>query len=193
MKREGRKTWIAAALLLPLGLVALAALVLAGRGQAAQEPAAASSESSVLVPAADFNDDGGATQDYIYDDMGGYTYPYSDTRICMQAPVYLPAGATVTEFGGYVLDDTNLARVDPVELWRVKYLEGTAFDAGSQRMASTNTTDTGKVNTVQWISDTSIDHGLVDTATYSYYAFVCIDGDHGNSLRLYAVEALYTP
>lgn len=191
MKRERKKIWIAAALLLPAGLIALAALV---QGPAAGEmTGAVSTGLSILVPAADFNDDGLAAQTYAYDDVGGYTYPSSDTQLCMQAPVYLPHGVTVTEFGGYVLDNNNQAEISRIELRRVQYLDDTPLGTNSDLMAESNTANDVPLDAVQWISDNNIENGpVVDTATYAYYAVVCMDGSGDESLRLYAVEALYT-
>ena len=87
-------------------------------------PAVGENTASVLVPAADFVDDGFTAQDYVYDETGGYIYSGGDTYTCMQAPLYLPDGATVSTFGGYVVDNDASGRIQDIELRRVAYQPG---------------------------------------------------------------------
>lgn len=187
MKRYRRRFAIGAAGLLPLAL--LMAVTLAAAGQATG-PDAVQESSSILVPAAEFVDEGLTAFDFAYDEPGGYTYLITDTLACMQAPVYLPDGATVNSFGGYVYDDDPAGRIRYIELRRVSYLPGAATN--SEVMAETSTANEDAAAVVVFAPAGTLNFALVDTSVYVYYAVVCMDGGPGDILRLYAVEATYS-
>ena len=142
--------------------------------------------SSTVIPAAAFVDDGYGNQDYGLTFSGAYVYPYpGTTQFCMQAPVYLPDGATVTVFSGHVYDNDPNADIWRLELRRVAYTNLN----GSTVMASAPTS--GATNAYQATLTESIANAVVDNEAYAYFAAVCTDASDTN-LRLYAVQVFYT-
>jgi hypothetical protein len=145
--------------------------------------------SSTVIPAAAFVDDGFGDQSYGLTFSSAYVYPYGpggvEASFCMQAPVYLPDGATVTTFSGHVYDNDPDADIWRVELRRAAY---TSL-AGSTAMANAPTS--GASSAFQATLDNSIVNAVVDNEAYAYFAAVCTGTSNAN-LRLYAVQVFYT-
>lgn len=145
------------------------------------------SGSSTVIPAAAFTDDGFGDQSYALTFGGAYVFPYPDnTAFCMQAPVYLPNGATVTAYSGHAYDNNASGNIWRLELRRFPYTNLN----GSTAMADAPTT--GAVNAYQATVDLTIANPVIDNSAYAYFAAFCTDLSAGANLRLYAVQVFYT-
>jgi hypothetical protein len=143
------------------------------------------SGSSTVIPAAAFVDDGFGEQNYALTYGGAYIFPYGTSpSFCMQAPVYLPNGATVTAYSGHVYDNSS------GDLWRLELRRFPYTNLnGSAVMADAPTS--GAVNAYQATVDLTIANAVVDNSQYAYFAAVCANTGDAN-LRLYAVQVFYT-
>jgi len=122
----------------------------------------------LIVPAADFNGDGG-TMDTFFPFSSGYIQGSSSD--CLLAPVYLPDGAIVNNLFAYLYDD------DLSDIFMTLYRTNNGTVGGAEVMASINTT--GESTSIQIPGDSSVTHDIVDNRSYSYYLTACLSsGDH---------------
>ena len=199
---EQRVFWRAFGALLCLGLALLLVAPAIGRAQtardnAAEEPAgvpplfaeseaAEGYQSPLVIPAAEFSSDGSNQPgDFFYSFPGGYllgTDPVTTT--CLQAPAYLPQGATVTGLFVSVYDNTDTGNMF-LNLYRVDN-----FNAANDvvRMAEVLTSDAGTSGSIVTLTDQTISSAGVLYPNFSYYVGVCLDAN----VRLYAARIYYT-
>ena len=145
--------------------------------RAEAELAAAGYASPLVVPAADFSDDGNDPDGFFFDFAGGYVN--GDGTACLKAPAYLPDGATVTDVFASLYDNAagnvmvNLRRVDVVSgSTDVMASFGTAFDS----------TD------IQQVGDGTISYPAGSHPADAYYLTICLNyAEH----RLYSVRIYY--
>lgn len=105
--------------------------------------------------------------------IGGQIYTVATTTLSLgyasyySAPVYLPDGATVTNFEAYVVDEDATYNISLCQLWRSTSTVGTQYGTSST-MAQTSATSGSNTN-IQLLSDNSITSPLIDNANYYYY------------------------
>jgi hypothetical protein len=141
--------------------------------------------SPLVIPAADFRSQGDNVEDYNFYPSDGSLYEDGGTTVCMQAPVYLPDGATVTGFYGYLYDNTASASVD-LTLYRVRNQYGT-----QDEMAYVSTDGLAEIDSILYREDTSINEPLVSDL-YSYFIYTCFESDGGSDIRIYAARIFFT-
>jgi hypothetical protein len=137
--------------------------------------------SPLVIPAADFTDDGADPDSLFFPFGGGYFQGDSANYGCLVAPVYLPNGATVTDIFATVYDNDatynlsmNLRRVDN-------------FNGGAITMAAMTTA--GTFAGVQVVSESMITEPLVLYPDFSYYITTCL---LSGNIRLYSVRLYYS-
>ncbi len=135
----------------------------------------------LTIPAADFRTDGGNPDGYYFLFAGGYLRGLDTEGACMQAPVYLPNGVTVTEFWMSAIDNYNGYDLY-VALNRVSNASGTP----SEEMAAVNTY--GNYTYVQNPGDTTIAYPVVDYPYYSYFLSMCLQYQ---TIKLYSLRVYY--
>jgi hypothetical protein len=114
----------------------------------------------------------------------GYIRQDGTGSVCLQAPAYLPAGATVTSVYGYLYDNHSSGDAS-VNLYRVRNLTG-----AEDTMASVSTTGFANSTSIRYLGDITITQPAVSDL-YSYYVFTCFPSDGAINLRLYAVRIFY--
>jgi hypothetical protein len=139
----------------------------------------------LVIPAAAFHSQGDNVEDYNFSPSDGSLYEDGATTVCMQAPVYLPDGATVTGFYGYLYDNTASASVD-LTLYRVRNQYGT-----QDEMAYVSTDGLAEIDSILYREDTSINEPLVSDL-YSYFIYTCFESDGGSDIRIYAARIFFT-
>jgi hypothetical protein len=139
--------------------------------------------SPLVIPAADFRDDGFAPSSQFFWFPGGYQQGTVADYGCMMAPAYLPNGVRLDELFASVYDNTD-ARDITIDFWRVNNFDG-AVDLMGQ--ASTEGMQSGEGIIV--ISDLSIDFPNTLYPDYSYYVTTCVQVPE---IRLYSVRLYYT-
>ena len=143
----------------------------------------------LVIPAAAFTSHGDNVEDYFFSSQVsgffGYIRQDGTGSVCLQAPAYLPAGATVTSVYGYLYDNHSSGDVW-VDLYRVRNLTG-----AEDTMASVSTTGFANSTSIRYLGDTTITEPAVSDL-YSYYVFTCFPSDGSIDLRLYAVRIFYS-
>ena len=151
---------------------------------AAPRPAAvrAGYTSPLVIPAAEFTNDGAAPSDFLFDRTTGRVQGTDAAgTACMKAPAYLPDGATITELKAFLRDNNDTADVT-LNLARTS----NTLVSPAQTLATVNSTGSGTA--VQTPSDNTVASPLVDLRGYSYYVTTCLmNGNTG----LYAVSISY--
>jgi hypothetical protein len=137
--------------------------------------------SPLVIPAADFREDGFHPGTAWYQFGSGYWQGTASAYGCLMAPAYLPAGATVATFWASLVDNATAAYVN-VSLHRVDNYSGAHVT-----MASISTS--GVTSTIQNLFDLSIVSPTVYYPTYSYYVTTCLPSAN---TRLYSVRIYYT-
>jgi hypothetical protein len=134
--------------------------------------------SPLVIPAADFRNDGFSPNSYFFPFGGGYIQSQGSTA-CMMAPAYLPQGATATQMSVSIYDNGGTTRPS-LYLYRVDNFGGTVVTMGSVATTATSTS-------IRVISDASILFPSVSYPTYSYYVAGCLYSvdQHLYSVRLY--------
>ena len=158
-------------------------------GAASTRVTAQGYSSPLLIPAADFTSHGENVEDYFFSSQVsgffGYIRQDGTGSVCLQAPAYLPAGATVTSVYGYLYDNHSSGDAS-VNLYRVRNLTG-----AEDTMASVSTTGFANSTSIRYLGDITVDEPAVSDL-YSYYVFTCFPSDGGIDLRLYAVRIFYS-
>jgi hypothetical protein len=98
---------------------------------------------------------------------------------CVEAPVNLTDGVTITHFYASVYDNDPLFGVG-VTLWRVDNITGTVTV-----LASVGTSVPGAFNGMQVLHASSIVEPVVSYPEYAYYATTCLQS---NGIRLYSLR-----
>lgn len=135
--------------------------------------------SPLVIPAADFRGDGGASNAWYFTFAGGY-FRGTGTYDCFMAPAHLPDGATVTWF--YASFYKNATGNVYVNLRRVNRQTGVT-NLMAQVLFDTNSTN------IQSEVDGSIDYATVDYPDYAYYVHTCFTE---TAHRLYSIRIYYT-
>ncbi len=133
---------------------------------------------------------------YTSNSIVGQIYTVATTTLSLgyasyySAPVYLPDGATVTNFEAYVVDEDATYNISLCQLWRSTSTVGTQYGTSST-MAQTSATSGSNTN-IQILSDNTITSPLIDNA--NYYYFVRFGGVYtGNqNIRLSRFVITYT-
>ncbi len=138
--------------------------------------------SPLVIPAADFRNDGGSPNGYYFPFTGGYIESQLGT-VFMMAPAYLPQGATVTQMSVTFYDNPLVLVSRPwVALYRADNFSGVVDTMGSVTTTATSTSN-------QTISDTTILFPIVAYPTYSYYVGT---GLFNSAQRIYSVRLYYS-
>lgn len=149
------------------------------------------------IPASAFRSDGypGAAVGYRFSVLGG-TFPGGYVRnisadfVCMAAPVYLPDGATVTEFSIFFMDDHPTYDMYEVRLWRKNHASpGNAAD----KMVDLDFPGVDD-RTIRRGSTTDIASGTaVVSNDYGYYITFCFFPNTGLQNLVYGFRVDYNP
>lgn len=135
--------------------------------------------SPFMIPAAAFRPDSNNRQ-WGFGFTYAFLYPAGVSGYCGIAPVYLPDGARVTRFTGYLYDNDGQNSVN-VYL----YAKPLGSEASSTSMSllttSTNSTE------IQTQSNWSITQPVIDNSRYVYHIGVCMWGT-SDVLRFYAAK-----
>lgn len=144
-----------------LGLIIVAA--------AAPAPAEESWQSPLIIPAAEFENDGVYPIEDKFFDVEGYFTGTNVTLLGMVAPVYLPDTVTVTRFEAAMVDLGDCpAQPDPEVL-----LMRTHLNSGDEDiLASVSAADNGNI---EIFADTTIANPTVNNLAYQYFvvAYSC--------------------
>jgi hypothetical protein len=175
-----------------LALGALAALALAAgflpglaRNEAVLTPSGNELSSSPLViPAADFSSDGYLPGSALFSLKGGYMAGVGTSIVpgggCIKAPVYLPRGASITNFAAYVYDrevyDRETKNDLVISLRRIRTMTGLGELLGQVR-------DLGGSSDIHALFNSSIHPDQVDDL-HAYYVTTCL---WTQKMRLYGV------
>lgn len=127
---------------------------------------------------------------------GGGWYMYTsdqgtDDHCFAYAPVYLPAGAVITDVKGHYMDNSGADVTLSVFLDRVSFIDGS-----TDRMARGDETSTGFSTVLHHVADNDgiIEYPTISTE-YAYYAFISWNPSETtftNRLRFYGVTIVYT-
>jgi hypothetical protein len=139
--------------------------------------------SPLVIPAADFRDDGFDPSSQFFSFGGGYQQGTAAGYGCMMAPAYLPAGAQLDQLFSSVYDNSG-SRDITVDLWRVNN-----FDGAVDLMAQASTAGMPAAEGIIVISDLSIDFPSILYPDYSYYVTTCAQAPE---IRLYSVRLYYS-
>lgn len=149
------------------------------------EPEGINALSSVYVlPSADFRSDGADPDGFFFWFGGGHIMGKDDqtSGTCLMAPVYLPAGATITDVYATVVDDSDTLRIW-MELYRLDNYSGDVVEVAYLE------TTAGYANpSLVTIYDLTISNPVVSYPSYSYYVGTCIPG---SAIKLYDVRIYY--
>lgn len=149
-----------------------------------------------FVPASALRGDGfpGAAVGYRFSVIGG-TFPGGYVRnisanfVCMAAPVYLPDGATVTQFAMYFMDDhPTLDMNNAVNLWRKSHTNS-GNNANIMASLAPNGIDQPIIFRA---STTGISNATVNN-NFGYYVTICFQPSTGSQHLLYGFEVDYNP
>jgi hypothetical protein len=124
----------------------------------------------VVIPAADFTNDGLNPNDPFFSFSEGAWNGHINWP-CMMAPAYLPNGVTIAEFWG-TFDDTSDTAQGEMRLYRHYNYSATTSDLMAS-IGSGYAFNGGFSNP----GDTSIDYPVVDYPNYSYFVGGCMDSD----------------
>jgi hypothetical protein len=120
----------------------------------------------------------------------GYIRNNSTSLMCLSAPVYVPHGATITQFSMFFVDDHATSDME-ARLFRRRH----AFppDTSSELMA--NMYFPGIDAPTHWIGWTTAIQPGTETVSYDYgyYVAFCFDPDTGLDQRVYGFRVDYTP
>jgi len=136
----------------------------------------------LVIPGADFRNDGFDPDGYFFTFSGGYFHPKS-AAICMMAPAYLPHGATITAFWATAYDNTATGAIQYLSLFRLDNYSGT-----TTTLASVSTTNAYVNSSLFTIGDSTIANPLVLFPDYSYYVAGCLSE---YSSRIYNIRIYY--
>lgn len=137
---------------------------------------------SDVIPAAAFSADSN-TRQWFFGFNSSYIYPTGSETYCGIAPVYLPDGAVVTSFVGYVYDYTDSAAAH-VYLYAKPIGNLSSSTTMADIHSSASSTD------LQALVDTTIQAATIDNSAYTYHVGVCLGGTDSN-LRFYTAQILY--
>lgn len=135
--------------------------------------------SPVVIPAAAFRPDSDNRQ-WGFGFNNAYLYPTGAAGYCGIAPVYLPDGAKVTRFTGYLYDNDG---EDYVNVYLYAKPLGSASSSTYMALLTTSTNSTE----IQTLSSTSITQPVIDNGRYVYHIGVCMWGT-SDILRFYAAK-----
>jgi hypothetical protein len=130
--------------------------------------------SPLVIPAADFTDDGFDPDSVFFSFGGGYFTGDADAYGCLIAPAYLPQGATVTAMFVSVYDN-DAARNITVTFRRVDNFTGSGTS-----LASTSTS--GSFAGIQTIATSSITDPVILYPDNSYYLTTCLGSSSRQNL-----------
>jgi len=137
--------------------------------------------SPLVIPAAAFATIGNYDGTYRFDVFDGHMRGRSATDGCVQAPVYLPRRAEVTNLWASIIDEDSGADVFVF----LKRSDNFAYhDADTMGTAHTS----GSSNAIQTVFDESIQHADVEHPRYHYFVAMCLPSF---DTRLYSVRIYF--
>lgn len=137
--------------------------------------------SPLVIPAAAFSTKGNDASSHEMVWWEGYVRGTSSLGGCVQAPVYLPRFARITNFWiSYIDEDAS----NDFSVWFTRTSNFTPNEADD--MASVTTSGTSE--SVRTLSDPSISHRIVIQPDYSYFVSVCLPTA---STKLYSARIYY--
>lgn len=137
--------------------------------------------SPLVVPAAAFTTKGNDASSHKFELFFGYLAGTNSSGGCVQAPVYLPYGATVTEVHASVIDNDDANNIF-ISLLRRSNYDHNAVD----EMAFMQST--GQSSSVTTIGDLAVSNPFIDFPQYSYYLTTCLAS---STTRLYSVRVYF--
>ncbi len=135
--------------------------------------------SPMIIPAAEFSSDGANPDHTFFSFPDGFVRGTGAGSGCLKAPVYLPDGAVVDYFYGYIVDNESAYTVT-VTLERVLAQTG-AHDL----MASITTSEVSPE--IKYLRAPSISPNTISDL-FAYYATTCL---YTENTKLYAVRIYY--
>jgi hypothetical protein len=139
--------------------------------------------SPLVIPAADFRNNGPATGGYFFSFEGGGYVRSTGGIVCMMAPAYLPQNATVYQMWATFYDNGGATR-PWVNLYRVNNFDATLASQGMGTLLTTSTSAS-----LQNLVQTSISYPVVIFPDYSYYLGGCL---YDSQQRIYSTRLYYT-
>lgn len=152
------------------------------RAQEAATTKGIGGDSPMVIPAAAFATNGNYEGTYFFHPFEGNMRGKSATDGCVQAPVYLPEGATIYQIYASILDEDA---GEDVYVSLVRSDNYTYHDADTLGTSHTN----GSSATIQTIFDASISHPLVKYPRYHYWVQLCLPSA---DTKLYSVRVYFT-
>lgn len=138
-------------------------------------------DSPMVISAAAFATNGNHDGTYYYHPFEGHMQGKSTTDGCVQAPLYLPEGAEISQLIASIIDEDSGADVY-VSLMRS---DNYAYhDADTLGTANTG----GSTASMQTPSDTTISHPLVTYPRYHYWVQLCLPS---MDTKLYSVRVYF--
>lgn len=146
---------------------------------------------SEYIPSSAFRHDGSSpASGFRFWPTAGYIRNNSSSYMCLAAPVYVPHGATLTEFSMYFMDDHPTSDMW-ADLWRSKY----ASPPGSSAEWVTGLYFPGIDEDTIWRGYTPDIQPGTETVSnaYGYYISFCFDPDTGMEQLVYGFRVSYAP
>jgi hypothetical protein len=144
---------------------------------------AAAYVSPLVIPAADFNRDSNESN-YFFSFAGGY-FGSGPSGGCYMAPVYLPVGATITDFFFSAYDNDGSSDIFAFHLRRI------AKTSTETSVVLATLSTTGQSTNVQVLGSTTISAPVVSN-DFTYYLTTCMFPSGDNLLRILAAWIFYT-
>jgi hypothetical protein len=115
-----------------------------------------------------------------YANLGYYIYALTTPNIALICPVYLPQGATVTEFQTYAYDADATYNIELSSELRNRNINSMGFSIMADEWLNTS----GSSSYVQVISDTTIQYATIDNQNYQYFIYLYFDSNTYNNISL---------
>jgi hypothetical protein len=142
------------------------------------------------IPASAFRYNGftGAPAGYRFVPTSGYIRNRSTGKICLAAPVYLPAGAVLNEFSIYIQDNdavNNIGDPDPIYLLRQDL---TAITSQAKIVVAAKTLNVADTTVRRWFIPIS---GETVSNNNSYFVAFCFNASTGFNQLVYGARVDY--
>jgi hypothetical protein len=138
--------------------------------------------SPLVIPAADFTNDGNTPSGFFFPFVGGYLESDGVIHTCHMAAAYVPDGATIDSIYASVVDNDATKHLY-FRLYRVDNFSGTVT-----QMAEMITTDAAASPDIVILDGGAITSPNVIYPDYSYYVGGCVDS---TQTRIFSVRIYY--
>jgi hypothetical protein len=131
-----------------------------------------------------------SASDFNYVNAGYCTYPYNGPISRIYCPVYLPQGATITEFRTYLYDNNPTYNIELESMLNKRSINIIA----PYNMADEWLNTTGSGTSIWTTIDNTIQYATIDNENNQYYIYVNSDAntDYSTTLLFFGCRIAYT-